>query len=234
MKIWGLCRCAHFFTRHAYKSFWLLAFSFSSLHAFEYQEGLGEVPRFCEHEWVMRYFNSLSDDTPIEEVIDFLLGLRAALQAKGYQVPPLSEMCLKMREYLIENGIELDDEVIEEIYNEILKREATLVSSAFFSHTVNSSSQCKVIEAKKEGKKKKDKNKKPELQISARTAKGFVKALGGGLLCIIPHPVAYGLGILLVNSGIKEMIEGAGDPPSGESGEDRMKKLPSPPEKSFG
>ena len=47
------------------------------LKAFEYHDDLESIPRSCEHEWVSRYFNSLDDDTSIEEVIDFLISFKA-------------------------------------------------------------------------------------------------------------------------------------------------------------
>ena len=116
----------HQYTRvlagRACKSVLIIACSFTSLYSFEYQDGLEAAPRPCEQEWVLRYFNSLSDEISIEEVVDFLISFKAALQAKGHQVPPLSDLCLKIKDYLIENKIEIDDDDINEIYNEILSK----------------------------------------------------------------------------------------------------------------
>ncbi len=50
------------------------------------------------------------------------------------------------------------------------------------------------------------------MKISNGFAKGFCKALGGALLCIIPHPVTWGLGTTLAASGVVDMINHADDP----------------------
>ena len=67
--------------------------------------------------------------------------------------------------------------------------------------------------------------------MSEGTAKGFMKTFAGALLCIIPHPLAWGVGGTLISNGIIDMVKHAGDPVEGESAEERIKNLPPPPEK---
>lgn len=122
----------------------------SPLLAIEYQDGLDSLPRHCEHEWVSRYFNAIDENTDIEEMIDFLVSFKASLQAKGYQCPSLADLCLQVRDTLIQKGIEIDDDEIEQIYNEIVKREATLVQQASFRYAINRQSNFKVLQVKKE------------------------------------------------------------------------------------
>jgi len=193
------------------------------LKAFEYHDGLESIPRSCEHEWVSRYFNSLDDDTSIEEIIDFLISFKASLQAKGYQIPPLTEMCLQLRDELIAKGVAINDETIEQIYDEIARRENILImpSSSF---AISKNSSYKIIPAKKQNK---------GVGFSDGFAKGFMKAFGGALLCIIPHPVSWAIGGTLVATGINEMINHAGDSSDGgnDNIEDKIRDLPPPPDR---
>ena len=59
---------------------------------------------------------------------------------------------------------------------------------------------------------KKKKGKKKEMKISDGFAIGFCKFLGGALLCIIPHPVTWGIGAGLAAAGAGDMLEHANDP----------------------
>ncbi len=122
---------------------------------------------------------------------------------------------------MFKNEIEVDEDDIENIYNEILSREGSITNEISFSHAVKKHSKFKIFEVKKK------KNEK-ELKISDEFAKGFVKALGGALLCVIPHPITWGIGAGLVVDGIKDMIEHAGDSLSEESTENKLKKIAPP------
>ncbi len=217
-----LCICC------ARKASFAVICCFSLLHSVEYQDGLETLPRSCEHEWVARYFNSLDDQTSVEEVVDFLVSLKSALEAKGYRVPPLTELCLNVREYLLENGVEIEDADIEEIYNEFLKREGRLVKENMFLPALNQSLQHRLVEIKKIKKEKKRESPAPlkprEPLISDGIKKGFMKTIGGALLCIIPHPVAWGVGGVLMADGVREMIKNVGhQKASNESIEEKEK-----------
>ncbi len=211
-------------SRCAYKGIFLLIFLLApKLSTFEYYESDTSHP--CEHEWVKRYFDSLTDSTSIEEVVDFLVSLRVGLHAKGYSVPSLADLCLKMKDYLLENEIPINEEEFQMIYNEIVNREGCLINQISFSYAFNDVSNMEVIQVKK-------KNKKAGFNVSNGFAIGFVKALGGALLCVIPHPITWTIGGALVADGIKDMAEHAGDSTSGENVEDRIRNLPTPPKYS--
>lgn len=169
-----------------------------------------------EYEWVNRYFNSLDDEASLGEVVDLMLCLRTSLIDKGHEVPTLAEMCLQLTNQLVEQGVDLDEEFVESIYDEILLREG---DEFIFSQTLNHHPQSKIW--KIQNKKKK------ELNISGDFAIGFCKALGGSLLCIIPHPATIAIGSGLVLSGVNDMIQSAGDPADNEHGfENQQKNLP--------
>jgi hypothetical protein len=54
------------------------------------------------------------------------------------------------------------------------------------------------------GTRKKDR----ELELPAKTAAGFLCALAGGLLCIVPIPGIQGVGIGLVTTGVGLALDG--------------------------
>ena len=43
--------------------------SLSPLYGFEYADGRNAMPKHLEQEWVSRYFNSLDEETSIEEAL---------------------------------------------------------------------------------------------------------------------------------------------------------------------
>lgn len=171
------------------------------LCAIEYQDGLHSLPRHCEHEWVNRYFNAVDENTDIEEMVDFLVSFKASLQAKGYQCPSLADLCLQVRDILIQRGIEIDDDEIEPIYNEIVKREVVIVQHSSFRQAVNRQSNFNVLQVKKKSKK--------EAKVSGKMTVGFVKFLGGALCCIVPFPPIQAVGTALATSGIIDMVDAA-------------------------
>jgi hypothetical protein len=119
---------------------------------------------------------------------------------QGFQVPVLSEFCLKIREKLIEHGIKLDDAAIEQVYTEIMKKERALASTTASYVPKNAISETQ-------------KNK--QLQVSGKFAAGFCKFLAGTLYYILPHPDTWSIGSGLVLSGVNEMIK-HGDAQSNE------------------
>jgi hypothetical protein len=150
-------------------------------------------------------------------MVDFLIGLNVYLQAKGYKTDSLSEMCLNLRNLLIDKGIEIDDDQINEIFHEIVRRENQLCSSSDYTHAIDTSQRFNVIEIKKHKKKK-------ELKLSNNFAKGFMKAFAGALLCIIPHPITLALGPTLLGDGLLDMMKHADDIPESNDMEERIKE----------
>ena len=54
----------------------------------------------------------------------------------------------------------------------------------------------------------KNKQEKPQLELPAKIAAGFMCSLGGALLCIVPIPVIQGIGVGLVTTGIGLAMDG--------------------------
>lgn len=199
----------------------------------EYQDGLKSRACSSGFQWVNRYFNSLDDDVSIDEIVDFLVSLKTSLQAKGYQVPSLAELCLKVKDQLVRIGVQLDDDEIDEIYDEILKRESILIDHVSFSFAHSKNLNFKVMHVKKHKQDKDKKEKEEGLKISSDFAKGFMKALAGALLCIIPHPVTLTIGGTLVADGVRDMVQHADDIPDENEIEEKLRNLQRPQEHSL-
>lgn len=192
----------------------------SFLNANDFQILDQVTPKHYEKDWVLRYFESIDEDTEIGEIIDFLVTLRESLIHKGYKCPSLMELAINIQEYLIDKGIEMDEEAIQEIIDEIARREQNISLNTF--KLAPSSSIPSLLElCKHKHKHKHDKHDK-EAKISSGTAVGFVKFLGGALLCIVPIPAVQAVGITLAGEGIAEMIMDAKE--QGDENE-RLKKL---------
>jgi len=157
----------------------------------------------CSYQWVARYLDSIDGDTPLDEVVDFLFSVRELLVSQGFSIPFFSEIFTKSLEELkIWQKVQIDENFLEDLYEEIISREEgrnSLVSLNLFKNT----EKVKIILVKKK--------KKNDVKISGNFAKGFCKALGGALLCVIPSPVTQGLGIALVASGVSDMVQHADD-----------------------
>jgi hypothetical protein len=157
------------------------------------------------YQWVARYLDSIDKETSIEEVVDFLFSVRNLLINEGFSVPLFSEIFLSSLEDLKSHNIEIEEDsfFIESLYDEIISREQQMNSLISF-RSLKDAQKPKIILAKKK--------KKNDMKISNGFAKGFCKALGGALLCIIPHPVSYAVGGGLLVSGISDMVQHADDP----------------------
>lgn len=198
--------------------------SFASM----YPNNISHPKNNHEFEWVTRYFNALDQDTTIDEVVDFIVNLRDALEAKGYTVPCLGEFCLRIREDLTEKGIQFDEDIVDEICEKIMERDSYYLNVEAINITANNMINSGFLNVKSSHKKNKDK-----VKMSEGTAKGFMKAFAGALLCIIPHPATWAIGSGLIASGVSDMVKHAGgsDSTEGESAEERIKNFPPPPER---
>lgn len=173
-----------------------------------------------EYEWVSRYFNSLDDDTPIEEVVDFLINLRAAIEMKGYNPPPLSDLFLQLVGSLDKNHIDIDKDALEEIYNEIQLRESAL-QEASFKFALGKGDHPNIFEVKHKHKNDKHDKHDKKGKVNSKSVFGFLKALSGALMCIIPVPAIQVAGVGLVVNGINDIVDGAR-----EQGDENEKKEP--------
>jgi|GEM_PF-3216607 len=160
--------------------------------------------RHFEQDWIKRYFDCVDDNTEIGEVVDFLVTVRESWLARGYDCPSLLVLAIRLKEEIEAQGIEVEE--IQEIYEEIYRREQAITPTSFriapniFSNPV--------FELCKHKSKQKDKHDK-EFKMKSKGVFGFLKALGGGLICILPFPGAQAVGGALIVDGIKDMIEDA-------------------------
>jgi len=172
-----------------------------------------------DHGWAQRYLENLDESVPIEEMVDFLVGLKTYLQSLGYEPPSISTLCLKLRDELLQQELNIEEAVFDELHRQIALKENALLKTNNFSLLSTYISNPKTMLVKK------------EFEVSGKFAIGFTKALGGALLCIVPHPVAWTVGGGLVTSGIIDMMESAEDNSNNENGnfEDRFRTLLPPP-----
>lgn len=158
-----------------------------------------------DQSWVEEYKNA-----SVDEEIEMLFSLKTDWESLGYEMPALSQICLQLKEDLLRSGIVVDEGVVQAVLDRILEKEA--------SRTGDSNS----------AKHLTPKPRKKEVEFSDEFAVGFVKALGGALLCIIPHPVTWGIGGALVADGVAQMANHSGD--TSGSIERKINNLPPPPE----
>jgi hypothetical protein len=193
--------------RATYSLILLVSFVTSPLHSSQFWENESKVVKHFEHEWIARYFESIDDDTEIGEVIDFLAAIRESWIVRGYECPSLLELAIRLREHLSINGIEFDEKEIPMLYEEIYKREQLITPTLFRQAPTNYSKP--VVQLCKHKHKHKDKGDKKEFKMKSKGVFGFLKALAGGLMCLVPIPAVQLAGGALVADGIKDMIDDA-------------------------
>jgi hypothetical protein len=186
------------------------------LHCSSFWENDPKPIKHFEQEWVKRYFECLDEDTEIGEVVDFLVSVRESWLARGYECPSLLDLAIRLKEELDNEGIEIDEDDIQEIYEEIYRRERLITPTSFRFAPANYSKP--ILELCKHKHKHKDK----EVKMKSKGVFGFLKALGGGLICILPFPGAQAVGGALIVDGIKDMIEDARE--TGDENE-RLQKM---------
>lgn len=162
---------------------------------------ISPIPPDKEH-ITTSYLSRINEDSTISEAISFLTDIREYLIDQGYMVLPLEDLCLGMRNYLVQQGIFIDDEEMETLYEEISRQESSTEPS--FQLAINTSSKYN-LDYIKSSKKKDGK----ETKIKSKMMFGFIKCLAGGLICIIPFAPVQAAGAGLVMSGINDCIDSA-------------------------
>lgn len=153
----------------------------------------------ADESWVNRYFDNLDDTVEMDEVIDFVISLRASLIMKGFQCPSLANLCLWLSQGLEQRGIYLEPEDVQTIYEEILERE-TGIEAGISGLSFASGEKSKFQLVKHHHKKK----HKKEFKLKKKGLFGFMKCIAGGLLCVVPG--CQGVGASLVTSGIDDIF----------------------------
>ncbi|NNM43188.1 MAG: hypothetical protein HKM07_02470 [Chlamydiae bacterium] len=87
--------------------FTVFLFTSSSLFSFEYQRDLTTQSDFYEHKRALRYFDSVDENTSVEEMVDFLLSLKASLVAKGYHLETLLNFQFILEKSSLTKGLNL-------------------------------------------------------------------------------------------------------------------------------
>jgi len=184
---------------------------------------INSTDSFPEYQYVADYFNSMTNETPIEEVVTFLVDLRRSLLDKGYNVPKFSALAQNMYDQYFARSA-LDKEEFIQFCNFIEQREAKNTSSKRVSAAAFGGIGSTVIERGKDYIKsftdaKIKRESKPHevythkmtctsVQVPDQLALGLSESLAGALLCIIPHPVATGIGWILIADGIRRTFNG--------------------------
>lgn len=152
---------------------------------------------------VLDCLSFVDGDFSLEEAVEDLYKARGLLVEKGYNVPLLSVIFKKTFEDIERQGIYLEWNFVQDLYELIISKESDEVrKTSLYFH----SKHCpEVIQVQKR------KNKK-EVQVPDGVAIGFCKALVGGLLCVIPSGITQTLGTGLILSGVNDMVQHANDP----------------------
>lgn len=149
---------------------------------------------------VMDLAKQIEKETDVEEIIDMIIQLKIDLLRQGYYFPPLTQFLGYCRDVLGQNGIEIEDNVYDHLYEEFRIYEAHCPQDTFITP---------IKHKDKNRKHKKDKDDEKEVKINAKTFLGFVKFVSGSLLCLVPVPIVQGAGASLAVLGINDMIDGS-------------------------
>jgi hypothetical protein len=142
----------------------------------------------------------------VQQLIQIVVQLRNILISQGCKFPSLQTILDSCRVLLNNEGIEIDEETfdaLEQQFRDYEDDEGFLYKEIGHLH-----------------KKKKKKDK--EIKINSKTALGFVKFIGGTLLCFVPVPIIQSAGVSLVVVGVSEMVDGARDQADKKEWEDRL------------
>lgn len=157
----------------------------------------------------------LSQVRRIEECVDLdqlvfmIVQIRDYLVWNGCYFPSLTAILDSCREIMRKDGVEIDDAEFEALREEFEK---------YDRHDDVRTQQIKNHHHKKHGKHKKDK----ELKINSKTAMGFIKFVGGTLLCFVPVPLIQTAGVSLAALGVSEMVDGVREDSDKKEWEERM------------
>jgi hypothetical protein len=145
---------------------------------------------------------AIDEESPLEDVVASLIDLRNSLLEQGYSCPSLTDLCLRVYNYLSAQGIEIDLVQFQGLYEEIERQECA--TTLKMSGNLGLGYQIQLVKHPKS-----DKKEKKKAQLNSKTVCGLVKCLAGGLLCIIPVPAVQIAGAGLVMTGVNDCIDGS-------------------------
>lgn len=163
---------------------------------------------------VLHEFLDLKDrminETDLNAMVDHLKQLKILCETRNLEFPNLTVFLTSIRESLAQGSLEIDDATFDWLYDEFWAFED---SDGFYWDPIKHKHRHK-------------KHKSDEVRVSTKTALGFLKFMGGTLMCIIPFPLVQGAGAALAVVGISDMVDGCKDHKSGSGdAEEKMHAL---------
>jgi len=107
---------------------------------------------------LLSILDQFEEELSIQEAVSLLFELRDSLINQGYDLPSLEDLCLRMHNYLLNQDVVIDDQEVEEIYEEILRQEDSttpLIKAAVNTNTSHTFTLVKSHKNKEEKKKEK-------------------------------------------------------------------------------
>lgn len=177
------------------------------------------IPYIHTTDYGIREFLDLKErmesETDLQSMVDHLKELKILCETKNLQIPNLTVFLSAIRNKLAEGSLEIDDATFDWLYEE------------FWAFEDFAYADWDPIRSKRHHNNKKHKSK--ELRISTKTALGFLKFMGGALMCIIPVPLVQGAGATLAAVGISDMVDGCHGDKSSNTAEEKMRSLQQSP-----
>jgi hypothetical protein len=150
------------------------------------------------YQYFIDYFASIDQNSNLDEVVDNLIWLRQSVLNQGLECPSLKDLCYKLIKYLHGERVNVESPQILEFIDHVAIRELELADSY----------QRPQIDLVKHHKKDKKKHKQEkELKMGSKGVFGFIKALAGGLMCLIPGVQPIGVGLIIY--GLNEIVDDA-------------------------
>lgn len=190
------------FSRVPKRFLWVVVFvtvglgAIQPLGAYDEEEASHLIYQDNLESYGLKQAHSLAEEHSLHEIIMKLVDLKWYLEAKGCEIPDFRAILEAVRIYLRERGVEIEDAEFEHL-KELFQ---------FYEDPFNALCDREPI---KEIKHKKKKHHHKEVRVSSKTAIGFLKFMGGALLCLIPIPIVQGAGASLAVLGVNDMMNAA-------------------------
>lgn len=149
----------------------------------------------------------IEQEQDVQSLIYLIVNLKKQLTSQGCYFPPLTEFLQYCRIELGKIDIEIEQSIFDRLYEE-------------FDRIDNCSDYCEYLQTKHKHHKKGRKEK--EVNINGKTAVGFLKFVGGSLICIIPLPIIQGAGAALAVIGLNDMMDGVREHRECQDAQDRF------------
>lgn len=148
-------------------------------------------------EYFTEYFNAISEDTDVDEVIDNLILMRQAMINQGVECPTLKQLCRDMIKYICGHCVDVESDVLREFIERVERRELEYIG------------HCRrpQVELVRSHHRHRHEDKKKGAKMGSKGVFGFIKVLAGALTTLLPVPGAQAVGLALIGFGINEIID---------------------------